>query len=325
MNNFKLILAPMDGVLDGVMREVLTSCNRYHYAETEFVRIVDRPVTREQLFKKVPELIENDGCTINGTPVYVQFLGENRETITQSALLAVRLGAKGIDLNFGCPAKKVNNSHGGAALLKEPELIHDICACVRDAVPSDIPVTAKMRLGYENSDDYLFIAEKIYSAGVNALCVHGRTKIDGYLPNTVRWDLIADIRRQCPVTVIANGDIFSRESAERCAEITGCEHLMLARGALYIPNLAEVINNDAEPLSYESLPAVIEKFISVGSASRYPINLFARLKQFLSYIKVHYTRLELPFRNVCHCDDLTSAVKVLQHDINEMQNEENQY
>ena len=229
MEKFKLILAPMDGVLDVMMREVLTSCNHYYYAESEFVRIVDRPVTAEQLYKKVPELKDHDGLTASGTPVYVQFLGQNRETIARSALLAVKMGARGIDLNFGCPAKKVNNSHGGAALLKEPELIHDICSNVREMIPAEIPVTAKMRLGYENTDNYLLLAEKIYSAGVNALCVHGRTKMDGYLPGTVKWELIGDIRRQCPVTVIANGDIFSKESAQQCAQTTGCDHLMLAR------------------------------------------------------------------------------------------------
>ena len=288
MEKFKLILAPMDGVLDVMMREVLTSCNHYYYAESEFVRIVDRPVTAEQLYKKVP----------------------------------VKMGARGIDLNFGCPAKKVNNSHGGAALLKEPELIHDICSNVREMIPAEIPVTAKMRLGYENTDNYLLLAEKIYSAGVNALCVHGRTKMDGYLPGTVKWELIGDIRRQCPVTVIANGDIFSKESAQQCAQTTGCDHLMLARGALYVPNLAAVINENAPPFGYGELAGVIEKFLDAGSRMKFPVNLFARLKQFLSYLRVHYTELEQPFRNVCRCDNLDSAVAALMTDLKRIENED---
>lgn len=322
MEKFKLILAPMDGVLDVMMREVLTSCNHYYYAESEFVRIVDRPVTAEQLYKKVPELKDHDGLTASGTPVYVQFLGQNRETIARSALLAVKMGARGIDLNFGCPAKKVNNSHGGAALLKEPELIHDICSNVREMLPAEIPVTAKMRLGYENTDNYLLLAEKIYSAGVNALCVHGRTKMDGYLPGTVKWELIGDIRRQCPVTVIANGDIFSKESAQQCAQTTGCDHLMLARGALYVPNLAAVINENAPPFGYGELAGVIEKFLDAGSRMKFPVNLFARLKQFLSYLRVHYTELEQPFRNVCRCDNLDSAVAALMADLKRIENED---
>lgn len=318
MNNFKLILAPMDGVLDGVMRELITSYNHYYYAESEFVRIVDRCISREQLFKKVPELALNNGFTKVGTPIYVQFLGQYKEPIAQSAKLAVEHGAQGIDLNFGCPAKKVNNSHGGAALLKEPELIHEISAYVRDAIPPEIPVTAKMRLGYENAEQYLLLAEKLYSSGINALCVHGRTKVDGYLPNTVRWDLIGNIRERSPIPIIANGDLFSRESAEKCAKITGCDQLMLARGALYIPNLARVINEDQDPLSYYELIELVERFISIGSNATYQINLFARLKQFLSYLKVYYTKLDQPFRNVCHCDTLDLALESLKKDLKDL-------
>ena len=179
-----------------------------------------------------------------------------------------------------------------------------------------------MRLGYENTDNYLLLAEKIYSAGVNALCVHGRTKMDGYLPGTVKWELIGDIRRQCPVTVIANGDIFSKESAQQCAQTTGCDHLMLARGALYVPNLAAVINENAPPFGYGELAGVIEKFLDAGSRMKFPVNLFARLKQFLSYLRVHYTELEQPFRNVCRCDNLDSAVAALMTDLKRIENED---
>lgn len=309
MEDLKLILAPMDGVLDGMMREILTSINTYDYAESEFIRIVDRPISKDVLLKKVPELNNEDCCTKSGTPVYIQFLGQDPNAISQSALLAVKMGACGIDLNFGCPAKKVNNSNGGAALLKDPDLIHEICCRVREIVPEKIPVTAKMRLGYENTDNYLYIAEKIWTSGVNALCVHGRTKMDEYLPGTVRWDLIGNIQQESPIPVIANGDIFDYEAAQRCCSVTRCHTLMLGRGALYVPNLTAVVRDNSSPLSVGELLPIIELY--ADACTRYHVNYFARLKQFLSYIKVHYTEITPLFRAVCHCASYEEALELL--------------
>lgn len=309
MKNLKLVLAPMDGVLDAPMRELLTSINTYYYSVSEFIRIVDIPSNKKNLISKVPELLTG-GRTNSGTPVYVQLLGQNPEALANTAKLAASLGALGVDLNFGCPAKQVNKSNGGAALLKTPDLIYDICRKVRDAVSSDIPVTAKMRLGFENSDNYLLIAERIVSAGINVLCVHGRTKIDGYLPNTVRWDLIGDIKKHIDIPLIANGDVFDRESARLCSEICNTDLLMLARGALYLPNLASVINNNAIPYSYEQMVQLVHNFVLL--TQKYPsFNVFGRTKQFLSYLKVHYIDLKDPFIKICRCDNIDSALKIL--------------
>ena len=97
---------------------------------------------------------------------------------------------------------------------------------------------------------------------------------------------------------------------------------MLARGALYVPNLAAVINENAPPFGYGELAGVIEKFLDAGSRMKFPVNLFARLKQFLSYLRVHYTELEQPFRNVCRCDNLDSAVAALMADLKRIENED---
>jgi tRNA-dihydrouridine synthase C len=319
MNVLKLVLAPMDGVLDAPLRHVLTKINFYDYCESEFVRITDITVPAGVLLKKVPEL-SSGGRTDSGTPVYVQLLGQYPEVMASSAALACRMGAAGIDLNFGCPAKQVNKSNGGAALIKTPDLIAEICRAVRDSVPENIPVTAKMRLGYDSADHFLEIAEKIYSSGVDALCVHGRTKADGYLPDTVRWDLIGEIRKLCPVPVIANGDIFDRISAEKCISVTGCSMLMLARGALYLPNLANVIRNGEEPFSYEQMVETVHEFIAAFRRFSPEGNIFARMKQFLSYLREYYNELTANeiFKRVCRCSSEDEALALLDSTVAEV-------
>ena len=112
----------------------------------------------------------------------MQLLGSNPETIAASAVTAVHLGAFAFDLNFGCPAKTVNKSRGGAVSLKEPQMVGEIVRQVRGAVPSERPVTAKIRLGFEDRSLYMDNALAIADAGAKELCVHARSRADGYNP-----------------------------------------------------------------------------------------------------------------------------------------------
>ncbi|MCV5868709.1 tRNA-dihydrouridine synthase, partial [Escherichia coli] len=122
-----------------------------------------------------PELLQGSQ-TASGVPVHVQLLGQEPNWMAENAIKAANLGARGIDINFGCPAKMVNKSKGGAALLQHPELIHLVVKACREAVPEAIPVTAKIRLGSENTEDCFEIVDAIQSAGANELPVHARTK-----------------------------------------------------------------------------------------------------------------------------------------------------
>ena len=313
MNLSKLVLAPMDGVLDAPLRQVLTSVNNYDYCESEFVRIIDRCILPQNLLKKVPEL-ESGGITSSGTPVYVQFLGQDPEAIAESAALACKMGAPGIDLNFGCPARQVNKSNGGAALLKDPDLIYHICSAVRDAVPGDIPVTAKMRLGFSDTHNFLLIAQRIYSSGVNAFCVHGRTKVDEYLAGTVKWDLIGQIRKVSPVPVIANGDIFSARAAGECMKVTGCDALMLGRGALYIPNLANMIRNGEDPFNFSRMVMTVKMFMDAFIHYYPQRDPFPRLKQYLSYLREGYPEIQSRdlFRKICRSSCWQEGIAILE-------------
>ena len=235
-----LLLAPMDGLTDPLMRELLTSVGGYDSTATEFVRVT-QGVLPAHIFQRYSPELSNGGKTSSGTPVFVQLLGGNPQLMAENAAMAVELGAPGIDINFGCPAKKVNNHDGGSVILKEPKRVYDITGAVRKAVPTTIPVTVKIRLGYENKELALENALAAESAGAHWLTVHARTKVQGYKP-PADWLALASLRVALRIPLIGNGEIWSLDDFKRCREITGCQHFMLGRGAVANPFLANPID-----------------------------------------------------------------------------------
>src|SRR5512135_1636346 len=146
----RLILAPMEGLADAPMRDVLTRMGGYDLCVTEFIRVTHHLLKKRVLLHTVPELA-NGGRTPAGVPVRVQLLGRDPVCLAENAAFIASLGAPGIDLNFGCPAPVVNRHGAGAVLLQDPERIHAIVDAVRRAVPRHIPVSAKMRLGLDDT------------------------------------------------------------------------------------------------------------------------------------------------------------------------------
>ena len=142
----QLILAPMQGLVDDVMRDLLTRIGGFDECVSEFVRITHTVHSRPTWLKYVPEIAQGNR-TFAGVPCTVQLLGSDAENMAANALEAVRFGADKIDLNFGCPAPTVNKHQGGAVLLKEPQRIYHIVKTLRTALPEHITLSAKMRLG----------------------------------------------------------------------------------------------------------------------------------------------------------------------------------
>ena len=234
-----LILAPMEGLLDYPLREVLTAIGGVDRCVSEFIRITDQLMPDRVFTRIVPELLHG-GRTRAGVPVRPQLLGSDPSCMAENAARLAALGPEGIDLNFGCPAKVVNRHGGGASLLREPELLHRVVAAVRRAVPAHLPVTAKMRLGYDDdalADD---CARAIATAGATELVVHARTKAQGYRP-PAHWERIPSLRAIVDIPVIANGEIWTVADALRCREESGCVSLMLGRGMVSDPGLARSI------------------------------------------------------------------------------------
>jgi len=286
----RVVLAPMEGVLDHLMRELLTQVGNYDLCVTEFVRVVDQVISDRAFYRYCPELLEADayGCkTKSGTPVRVQLLGQHPEYMAENAAKVVELGSHGVDLNFGCPAKAVNKNRGGAILLKDPENLYQIIKAVKEAVPNDTIVSAKIRLGYEDKTLAIENAQAVEAAGANLLTVHARTKVEGYRP-PAHWHWIAKINNAISIPVIANGDIWNLEDAIKCREVSGCKDIMVGRGALTIPNLGKVIKQESEVMSWHEVQALLltyTEFETRGDKSKYFPN---RIKQWLKYLKNHY-------------------------------------
>ena len=147
----KLLLAPMEGLLDYTLRDILTRVGGVDRCVSEFIRITGRLLPERVFTRIVPEL-RHGSRTPAGVLVRPQLLGSDPACLADNAAVLAGLGPSGIDLNFGCPAKTVNQHRGGAVLLDEPELVGRIVAAVRRAVPAAVPVSAKMRLGFNDDD-----------------------------------------------------------------------------------------------------------------------------------------------------------------------------
>ena len=235
----RIVLAPMEGVVDPLMRQVLTQIGGIDLCVTEFIRITDGLQPESVFLRYAPELASG-GATPAGVPVVVQLLGSHPDMLALNAARAAGMGAPGIDLNFGCPSRTVNRHRGGALLLETPDDIYRIVKTVRAAVPSGVPVTAKMRLGYSDTALALENARAIAEAGADGLTVHARTKLEGYKP-PAHWHWIARIRASVSIPVTANGEIWNRDDYLRCREISGCRDVMIGRGLLARPQLARDI------------------------------------------------------------------------------------
>lgn len=307
----KLILAPMQGLTDAPMRDLLTRIGGYDECVSEFVRITHTVHSRPTWLKYAPEVADGNK-TPSGVPCTVQLLGSDAENMAINALEAVRFGVERIDLNFGCPAPTVNKHQGGAVLLKEPERVFHIVKTLRDALPLHIPLTAKMRLGYENKDLALENACAIAEGGACGLTVHARTKVEAYEP-PAHWIWVRKIADAVCIPVTANGDVFTLDDYIGIRRESGCSSVMIGRGAVMRPDLARQIkqyeNGDVVtemPFSeiIEWMRLFFELCVTRENQNKYPA---ARLKQWLGMLKKVYPE----------ADQVFSAVRTLK-EINEI-------
>ncbi len=313
----KIILAPMQWLCDDVMRDLLTRIGGFDECVSEFVRITHTVHSRQTWLRHVPEIAMNNQ-TVAGVPCTVQILGSDAEMMAQNALEAVRFGANKIDVNFGCPAPTVNKHKGGAILLQEPDLVHDIVKTLRDRLPESVPLTAKMRLGYENKDLALENAQAIASGGAAVLTVHARTKVEGYEP-PAHWAWVRKIQQVVDIPVVANGDVFSLDDFVGIQRESGCEQIMLGRGAVMRPDLARQIRqfecgesvqvaefND-EVMDWIRL--FFDLCLAKESNNKYPV---ARLKQWLGMMKKVYPEAQQLFDAIRILKDAADVHMVLQ-------------
>lgn len=295
----RLILAPMEGLADDILRDVLTRAGGYDWCVTEFVRVSATVLPHSSFVRVSPEL-RNASRTRAGTPVRVQLLGSDPALLAANAARLAALNPAGIDLNFGCPTPLINRNRGGAALLAEPELLTRIAAAVRTAVPDAIPVTAKMRLGIRDTSQALDCARALEDGGVDELVVHARTREDGYRP-PARWHSVGLIRECLRIPVIANGEVWTLADYDAIRAATGCADVMLGRGAVADPLLARRIRarETHDPAAqWGEVAEMVMDFWAQAQRKVLPTQAPGRLKQWLNLMRRSYPQAEALFASL---------------------------
>ena len=314
----RIMLAPMEGVVDHEMRAVLTQLGGYDRCVTEFIRVNEQLLPDKLFLRFAPELTQG-GTTPSGIPVYIQLLGSSPKFMALNAQRAENLEPKGIDLNFGCPSKTVNKNNGGSALLREPDRIGSIVAAVRNSVSSNIPVTAKVRLGFSNHDLLEDIVDNIIESGADEICIHARTREDRYKPPAY-WSSVKKVAESCPIPIIINGEIWTIEEAQRAREESSCDDIMIGRGALSCPDLAVNIkaNEQSTPYQFNSWAETLRVMIEYlhRSENKHPKFISNRTKQWLVFLQRQYPEAVELFHRIKRmreAEDVFNAISKSKH------------
>ncbi len=273
-----LFLAPMEGVGDRTFRKAMRHVGGFDEAVQEFLRVPKNAHVQSLAREFNPQEMQP-------IPLAVQLMGSDLEGMAQMAMEVERLGAHRIDLNCGCPSNTVTGRGAGSKLLTTPL---DLFLVARALVTSvKIPVTIKMRSGY---DDTTLFEENLLAAqesGIVFLTLHPRTKADGYLA-PANWELIARAKSLLKIPVVGNGDILNVTDALNMLQQTNCDALMIGRGAVINPFIFHQIKahfaQKDERFSFEALSEYLHVFVNAlpsGMPDRLKIN---KLKQILSFV-----------------------------------------
>ena len=228
----KAVLAPMAGVTDASYRRI---CRGFGAAYTVTEMVSSRAI--QYNYQKTAELCD---LSRDERPVFLQLFGDDPVIMALAAKKAMEYGPDGIDINMGCPVPKVAGNNCGSALMKKPDLCGRMVAAVKNAV--DVPVTVKIRKGWDEEHvNAVEVAKYCEDGGADAVCVHGRTRSQMYA-GQADWEIIRQVKEALSIPVIGNGDVTDAQSACRLLETTGCDLVMVGRGALGNPWIFRQIN-----------------------------------------------------------------------------------
>ena len=243
-----LIVAPMAGVTDRPFR---TLCKYFGAGHA-----VSEMMTADKTLRMSKKSLYRANFDGELAPISAQIAGSDPKDLAEAARYQVANGAQIVDINMGCPAKKVCNKLAGSALLQDEDLVARILDSVVAAV--DVPVTLKTRLGFLNGhENILRVAQRAEQAGIAALALHGRTREDMYL-NTARYDLIKEVKQLLNIPVIANGDIDGPEKAKFVLDYTGADAIMIGRAAQGRPWIFREIAHYLKTGEHLAAPSIAE-------------------------------------------------------------------
>ncbi|MEM6754701.1 MAG: tRNA-dihydrouridine synthase family protein [Cyanobacteria bacterium P01_C01_bin.38] len=274
-------LAPMQDVTNLWFMKIIAQYGSPDYFFTEYFRVREDSRLNHKILASI---VEND----TNRPVFAQMIGESIPDLVRTARELCNYNIAGIDLNMGCPAPRVYRKNVGGGLLREPEKVNRILGELRSAV-NDLPLTVKMRVGFDNTDNFEEILDTINRHNIDLLSLHGRTVKDRY-HGAVKYDLIAFAVKRVNCPVLANGDINSATNALKVLSQTGAAGVMLGRWAIANPWIFNQIRQafKSEPISPVPLVEVreyIERLRQTPEAVKTPLKARAgHLKMYLNYI-----------------------------------------
>lgn len=273
-----LILAPMEGVGDRTFRKAMASIGGFDEAVTDFIRVP----ANAHVKSLARVYLANETAPI---PLAAQIMGSDTELMADMAREMERRGAPRIDLNCGCPSNTVTGRGAGSSLLKDPTLMHEIAKSMVKAV--SIPVTVKMRSGYEDTSLFKENLLAVEESGVRYITLHPRTKVDGYGP-PAQWEKIAEAKSLLKIPVVGNGDILTVDDALKMLKMTGCDALMVGRGSVINPFVFHQIRAHFSEKSYRKEWSALMHYFSVY-VTEFPLDMTTRvkvnkLKQLMSFI-----------------------------------------
>ena len=316
LENGLIYLAPMEGVIDDKMRSMLTAIGGIDQCTTEFIRVTNSLLPDHVFYRYCQELY-SEARTPSGTLVYIQLLGSDPQYMAENAVKAFGLGAPGVDVNFGCPAKTVNKNDGGATLLKNPERIYLVLSEMRTQIGPDKILTAKVRLGFSDKSLHIEIAKACEEGGANRLTVHARTRDEGYQP-PAHWEYISRMRENIHIPTIANGDIWTFSDYLECKKITGCKDIALGRSALSNPFLPLMIKSNSvdknNPSNWQFFKEkFLTPFVNTQTLDLKTENyLLCRTKQWLKYLSKNYHEAQVMFEEVKQFNNISQLKIKLQ-------------
>ena len=287
-----IAVAPMEGVMDATTRHLITRQGGWDFCVTEFLRVTQGRQPARVFHRICPELRQN-ALTPIGVPVHLQLLGSDPQALAANAEVGVKAGAKVIDLNYGCPAKIVNRHLGGASMLRYPDRLYDATHAVAQALKAlNTPVTAKMRLGYDDTELTLDNARALNAAGISQLVVHARTRAQGYKP-PAHWEWVARIAEVVDVPVFANGDIWTLADYQRCVAVSGVHHAMLGRSSMTNPWLAKQIKQhlageEVEQVDFKRMLGFLLEWLKLDAQFYEEIVRVMRVKQWLVMFRLRW-------------------------------------
>lgn len=285
-----LLLAPMEGVGDETFRRAMASVGGFDEGVRDFLRVPANP--------HIPSLAAKYYAQeIAPIPLAAQLMGSDPELMALMAKEMELRGAPRIDLNCGCPSNTVTGRGAGSSLLRNPNYLYEVAKAMVEAV--SIPVTAKLRSGFEDTSLFRENLLAAQESGIKYLTLHPRTKVEGYGP-PARWDLIAEAKTILKIPVVGNGDILTVEDAVRMVSLTGCDALMIGRGSIINPFIFLEIKahyaKKKHSVTWEDLYHYLKTYLDATPKELPEKSKIGKLKQLLGFLFKKNERL-LGLRN----------------------------